>query len=180
MIYVKKIAVWLLLAGLVLPLIVQAAVVNEHIIESKAMAEQQNITVYLPDDYHKYPDDRYPVFYFLDGQYYKDMVQGVLSAYYENGLAPDMILVAIENQDRVRDYTPSMHEIYKQGGGSETFLDYVEKELIPFVEANYQTSDFRALNGHSLGGLLTLHSMHSRPGLFTAYLAMSPSLYQVH
>lgn len=154
-----------------------AVIVKEHIITSKTLGEEQNITVYLPDDYDDFPDHKYPVYYFLDGKYYKDMIQGVMSSYYENDLAPYMILVSIDNEDRIRDYTPTEHVEYKQGGGADAFLDYVEKELIPFVDKHYQTSKFKTLNGHSLGGLLSLHAMHSRPGLFTAHVALSPSIH---
>lgn len=154
-----------------------AVIVKEHIITSKTLGEKQNITVYLPDDYDDFPDYKYPVYYFLDGEYYKDMIQGVMSSYYENDLAPYMILVSIDNENRIRDYTPTEHVEYKQGGGADAFLDYVEKELIPFVDKHYQTSKFKTLNGHSLGGLLSLHAMHSRPGLFTAHVALSPSIH---
>ena len=161
-----------------LPLLsANAVTVQEHTINSKVLGEKQNVTVYLPEDYDDFPDHRYPVYYFLDGKYYKDMIQGVMSSYYENGLAPYMILVAIDNEDRIRDYTPTEHVEHKQGGGADAFLDYIEKELIPFVDNRYQTSNFKTLNGHSLGGLFSLHAMHSRPGLFTAHVALSPSIH---
>lgn len=175
--YLKKLR---LLATIIclLPLFsANAVIVKEHIINSKTLGEKQNVTVYLPDNYGDFPDYKYPVYYFLDGKYYKDMIQGVISSYYENGLAPHMILIAIENESRIRDYTPTEHVEYKQGGGADAFLDYIEKELLPFVDKHYQTSDFKTLSGHSLGGLLSLHAMHSRPGLFTAHVALSPSIH---
>ncbi|NDV91507.1 hypothetical protein GTH32_09965 [Alteromonas sp. 345S023] len=55
--------------------------------------------------------------------------------------------------------------------------NYIEKELIPFVDSNYQTSEFRILEGHSLGGLLSLYTVQARPELFTAHYAFSPSLH---
>ena len=155
----------------------KAVIVKEHTIDSEALGEKQKVTVYLPDSYGDFPDYKYPTYYFLDGKYYKGLVKELMSSYYNNGLAPAMILVAIENENRVRDYTPSEHAVYKLGGGADAFLDYIDKELLPFVDKNYQTSDFKTLSGHSLGGLFSLHAMHSRPGLFTAHVALSPTIH---
>lgn len=156
---------------------VNAVIVKEHTINSKVLGEKQNVTVYLPDNYGDFPGYEYPAYYFLDGKYYKGLVKEVMSSYYNNGLAPATILIAIENENRIRDYTPTEHVEYKLGGGADAFLDYIEKELIPFVDEHYQTSDFKTLSGHSLGGLLSLHTMHSRPGLFTAHVSLSPSIH---
>lgn len=175
--YMKKIGFLLLLICHSSISFAEVVIVKEHIIESKALGEEQKITIYLPENYDESPDQQYPVLYILDGKYYKKMVQGVITSYSSNWLIPEMIVVAIENEDRVRDYTPSPHETHKGTGKADVFLDYVEKELLPFVDATYQTSNFRLLSGHSLGGLLSLHALHSRPRLFTAHFAMSPSLH---
>lgn len=175
--YLKKSGVFILLTCLSSFSFAEDVILNEHTIESKALGEEQKITVYLPNDYDEKSGHQYPVLYLLDGKYYKRMVQGVVTSYYSNALIPDILVVAIENEDRIRDYTPSPHETHKGAGGADVFLDYIEKELIPFIDTTYQTSDFRILNGHSLGGLLSLHALHSRPELFTAHFALSPSLH---
>ena len=114
----------------------------------------------------------------LDGKYYKNTAQGIISGFYNNGVMPDTILVTIDNEDRIRDYTPSPHKTYEGAtGGADPFLDYIEQEMIPLVESKYRTSDFRILVGHSLGGLFSLHALHSRPGFFTAHFALSPPLH---
>ena len=105
--YLKKLRLLAIIICLLPLFSANAVIVKEHIINSKTLGEKQNVTVYLPDNYGDFPDYKYPVYYFLDGKYYKDMIQGVMSSYYENGLAPSMILVAIENESRIRDYTPT-------------------------------------------------------------------------
>ncbi|AGH44804.1 alpha/beta hydrolase [Paraglaciecola psychrophila] len=62
-------------------------------------------------------------------------------------------------------------------GGANNFLDFIEKELIPYVNKSYRTNNFKILSGHSLGGLLTVYALQSRPYLFQAHFAFSPSLW---
>ncbi|MBO1256679.1 alpha/beta hydrolase [Alteromonas sp. 5E99-2] len=151
---------------------------NAHVINSKVLEEDQKFTVYLPDDYDEHTDHQYPVLYALDGKYYKQMVSAVIARFYDDWLIPDTIVVAIENEDRIRDYTPVPHAtVDVPSGKADRFLDYIEKELIPFVESHYRTSEFRILEGHSLGGLLSLYTVQARPELFTAHYAFSPSLH---
>jgi predicted alpha/beta superfamily hydrolase len=151
---------------------------EEHLIDSEILSEGQKISVYLPATYSEPSDNRYPVLYALDGKYYKNSVNAVITHLTENRLIPNTIVVAIENEDRIRHYTPSPHATADvRSGEADKFLDYIEKELIPFVDSNYKTSDFRILEGHSLGGLLSLYTLQAKPKLFTAHYAFSPSLH---
>lgn len=63
-------------------------------------------------------------------------------------------------------------------GGAPDFLDFIRRELIPFVEANYRVSSRdRGLAGFSFGGLFTLYVLFRAPELFTRYFAGSPSMW---
>jgi predicted alpha/beta superfamily hydrolase len=158
--------------------VAQQLAVEEQVLNSNALDEEQKFTVYLPENYDSDADHRYPVLYALDGKYYKNMVSAVIAQFYADGLIPDTILVTIDNEDRIRDYTPSPHAtVDVESGEADKFLDYIEKELIPFVDSNYKTSDFKILQGHSLGGLFSLYAVQARPELFTAHYAFSPSLH---
>jgi predicted alpha/beta superfamily hydrolase len=106
-----------------------------------------------------------------------------------NHQVPEMIIVAIPNTDRNRDLTPThvTHDYYGKAapgfassGGGDNFLDFLQEELIPQIEAKYRTQPYRILVGHSLGGLLALHALQSRPQLFQAYLTMDPSIWWDH
>lgn len=175
---IKKLTIFVILACFSSIAFGNVPISESHTITSKFLKEEQKLTVYIPDDYGDRPKHGYPVMYMLDGKYYKNSAQGIISGLYDNWVMPDTILVTIDNEDRIRDYTPSPHETYEGAtGGAEPFLDYIEQELIPFVESRYRTRDFRVLVGHSLGGLFSLHTLHSRPGLFTAHFALSPSLH---
>jgi hypothetical protein len=89
---------------------------------------------------------------------------------------PEVIVVGVKNTDRTRDLSPSHDPKAPTSGGADRFLEFFEKELVPFVESGYRTAPFRIFAGHSAGGLFALHSMRARPGLFQAVIAVSPWL----
>jgi predicted alpha/beta superfamily hydrolase len=63
-------------------------------------------------------------------------------------------------------------------GGQEVFLDFIEHDLRPAIAQRLAVDPQRqALFGHSLGGLLTLHALYTRPHLFQTWLAADPSLW---
>ncbi len=62
-------------------------------------------------------------------------------------------------------------------GGSESFLEFIGKELIPFIESKYRViRKDHTLMGYSLGGLFTLYAMFKSPETFSRYFAGSPSI----
>lgn len=65
-----------------------------------------------------------------------------------------------------------------QTGGASALLEFMRRELVPFVEANYGVSfTDRALAGFSYGGLFTLYGLLHAPETFTRYYAGSPSMW---
>ena len=62
-------------------------------------------------------------------------------------------------------------------GGGKNFLNFIENELIPYIDKNYRTETSRTLAGHSLGGLLTLNSYMDKNSVFNAYISIDPSIW---
>ncbi len=63
-------------------------------------------------------------------------------------------------------------------GSVDTFLDMIEKDVKPRVEALVRIDRTnQALMGHSLGGLTTLHAMFTHPGRYQHYVVISPSIW---
>jgi len=87
-----------------------------------------------------------------------------------------MIVVAIVNIDRTRDFTPTTIENRPQSGGLKKFIAYLQNELFPYIEENYRTVPYRLLEGHSLGGMFSIHVLFNYPTLFQAHFAMSPHI----
>jgi predicted alpha/beta superfamily hydrolase len=95
-----------------------------------------------------------------------------------------MIVVAIPNTNRRRDLTPTHvtsekedSTFFKPSGGGEKFTDFLAQDVIPYIEAHYPASGDRILIGHSLGGLMVIHTMMNRSDLFNKYIAIDPSLW---
>ncbi len=94
-----------------------------------------------------------------------------------------MIIVGIVNVDRNRDYTPTYAPEqpgglrYPTSGKADKFLEFLDTELFSFIDSHYRTEPFRVLSGWSFGGLLTVYTYFTHNHLFSAYLAMSPSLW---
>jgi predicted alpha/beta superfamily hydrolase len=65
----------------------------------------------------------------------------------------------------------------KPSGGNEAFLQFIREELMPYVDANYKTQSYKILAGHSFGGITSINCVLTHPGMFDAYIAISPSLW---
>lgn len=162
-------------------------------LHSSILGEERKIMIYVPDAQNSiYSEVKYPVVYLLDGEGHFNSVVGLieqLSTVNGNTLLPKMIVVGIPNTDRSRDLTPTHSLLMTDGtkqdflsttGGGEKFTDFIEKELIPYVDSHYPTTSYRVLIGHSFGGLFALNALFHHTGLFGAYLAIDPSLWWDH
>lgn len=45
----------------------------------------------------------------------------------------------------------------KETGGGENFARFIQEEIFPYIASRYPVSGYRALIGHSFGGLFALH-----------------------
>lgn len=167
-----------------------AAIGKVNRIFSNILNEERSIYVYLPEGAKVAGSlDRYPVVYVLDGSahfYYTASMIHQLSFINGNSICPEMIVVSISNTDRTRDLTPTHikdelpyldSNFAKNSGGGEKFISFWEKELIPFIDSAYPTQPFRILIGHSLGGLMAMHTFVHHTSLFNAYVAIDPSMW---
>jgi predicted alpha/beta superfamily hydrolase len=164
---------------------------KSNTIDSKILGEKRKVWVYVPAS-AKDPANSgkmYPVVYLLDGDahfsWLNKMVQELNGI---NGarLCQDMIVVAIPNVNRTRDLTPSNYlygpdgnqiKGFEASGGGEKFADFIGKELVPYIDSVYPTDAYRALLGHSFGGLAVMNIAVSRSELFSAYVAIEPSMW---
>lgn len=153
-------------------------------LHSKVLNEDRILNIYLPDDYQK--DTKYPVIYLLDGSADEDFIHIVGLVQYNTfswiNRIPKSIVVGIANTNRKRDFTsPGLTETDKKwipnNGGSAKFIAFLEKELQPFIEKEYSTSNSKTIIGQSLGGLLATEILFSKPQLFNKYIIVSPSLW---
>jgi len=149
---------------------------------SSILEEQREFWVQLPESYEEKSKMLYPVVYVLDGEAHLQAVAAVLS-YYWGGFMPEMIIVGISNgENRTRDLTTSEVQTrhgsayHQETGGAENFTLFIQKELIPHIEASYPATGYRTLIGHSYAGLFTIHMLMNHSTVFENYLAIDPSL----
>lgn len=153
---------------------------------SDVLDEERTLNIYLPADYGVDPLKKYNTIYLLDGSKDEDFIHIAGLAQFANfpwaQILEPTIIVGIANVDRKRDFTyPSNNEKdntdLPTSGGSENFINFIEKELQPFISDNYPANNNRTIIGQSLGGLLSVEILYKRPSLFTNYIIVSPSLW---
>jgi hypothetical protein len=154
------------------------------IISSIAGGQEYELQILLPGS-HASSNKKYPVVYLMDSQWDFPLVKSIYGQQYYDGFIPELIIVGVTwggerpNADslRARDYTPTKEGRLKQSGGADRFLSFMKNELFPFIENNYKADPSnRTLMGCSLGGLITLYTLFTQPGLFNGYAAASPAI----
>ena len=155
-------------------------------IESAQLAEKRILNIYLPEGYQQNDSIKYPIIYLLDGSADEDFIHVVGLIQFNNfswiNRVPKSIVVGIVTVDRRRDFTyPTTIEEdkirYPTTGKSEKFINFIEKELQPYIEKKYKGNQSKTIIGQSLGGLLATEILLKRPTLFNKYIIISPSLW---
>jgi predicted alpha/beta superfamily hydrolase len=150
-------------------------------VNSKILKEERTLNIYLPQNFNK--TKPYPVIYLLDGSINEDFIHvtGLIQFFNQMYSMPETIVVGIENIDRKRDFTfhtdlKDLQKDYPTTGHSDKFIGFLEKELKPYIESQFKTTD-TYLFGQSLGGLLATEILLKKPEMFDNYFIISPSLW---
>ncbi len=116
------------------------------------------------------------------------------------GIAYDTDSPVLQGELRARDFTPTADAGFgdqpprmrgpmpeptlpegRRLGRAPHFLDFLTKEVRPYVESRYDVlPGGSTLFGSSLGGLFAVHALLERPDSFDAYIAVSPALWWDH
>lgn len=150
---------------------------KKETIYSTVLNESRKLWIYTPATTSGVASTvkRYPVLYLLDGEAHFFSTVGIiqqLSQANGNGVLPEMIVVGIQNTNRLRDLVPA-DDLQK----TNPFVDFLTSELIPYINKNYNTAPYKLLVGHSLGGLTVINMLTKFPELFNAYIAIDPSMW---
>ncbi|UFH31110.1 alpha/beta hydrolase [Chryseobacterium sp. C-71] len=150
-------------------------------IKSEILNEERTLNIYLPQNLDK--TRSYPIIYLLDGSMNEDFIHvtGLVQFFNQMYAMPETIVVGIANIDRKRDFTfhtdlKDLQKDYPTTGHSDKFISFLEKELKPYIQSQFKTTD-TYLFGQSLGGLLATEILLKKPELFNNYFIISPSLW---
>ncbi len=156
---------------------------TKHSIVSEVLGENREYWVSLPESYHQPASShkKYPLLIVLDGRSHFRSISGAVNymsfGYNRNRKIPEMIMVAVRNVNRERDFTPDKIITRRKNdtGGADKFLAFLDSELIPQIEQEYRTMPYRILFGHSLAGLFATHAYMKKDAPFNALIAVDPS-----
>jgi uncharacterized protein len=154
-------------------------------IKSTVFRAGRSLLVDLPDSYAE-GERRYPVLYVMDATFHAFHAAATAKALSDNGRMPEVIVVGVRHEDRIRELTPTrVAEATVEGevlpfptsGGAGALRTFLETEVIPEIEKRYRTEPHRILAGHSFGGMFALDTLLARPGLFQTVIAISPTVW---
>ncbi|WP_445360175.1 alpha/beta hydrolase-fold protein [Microbulbifer sp. EKSA005] len=163
---------------------------ERKVIVSQTLEERREYWISLPTSFKEGGYKDYPVLYLLDADFnsffhvFTGMVRQLSSD--ATPVIPEMIVVGIVSQERVRDSSPTRslteyggrkNQALSNTGGADQFLEFLREELIPEINAEYPTSGYQILAGYSFTGLPVIHSLYSSPEDFNAYIAIDPSMW---
>jgi len=144
-------------------------------IESVSMRRTVGFNIYLPPQYEKEPDRRFPVVYYLHG------TTGTESS--DAGLARNVD--ASISSERI---APVIY-VFPNGGAGSYYRDWPENyvrsetmlihELLPFIDQHYRTIDrpsARGICGFSMGGSGAIRLVLKYPGLFCTAASLAAAI----
>lgn len=175
-------AIFFIFCCFLTPIPGNAQKVQKSSIKSEILKQEREFAILLPQNYDAKSKKNYPVMYMLDSH---GTVAAKFNSLSGSNLVPETILVGIRHVKETRDidllppYMKSDLEIENSPmGRADKFLKFMETELMPFIEKNYNASGVNAISGHSRSGVLVIYSLLANPGLFQARFAFSPAVWR--
>ncbi|MCZ4251495.1 alpha/beta hydrolase [Pseudoalteromonas shioyasakiensis] len=158
---------------------------NTVLLKDKQTENEYPITIKLPRSYQKQNQKRYPVAYLLDANYSLPITSGASRFMMNSGAIEEVIIVAVGYQkgvsglnSRIYDYTPFEDKNWqRKTGGASQYLNYLKHTVLPYIEADFRTTQKSTLVGNSLGGLFAAYTLFTEPSLFSNYIIGSPSVW---
>ncbi len=142
--------------------------------ESRQLNSTRQLKIKLPDNYDSELELKHPVIVVFDGEYLFGPVSGQVSfqTYFDE--MPESIIVGVyQGKERFYDsYCDEVSGLPFESG--QRFYKFIEQELIPYIDANYNTSKFKVAVGHNImGNFINAFLFHDTP-IFQAYINLSP------
>jgi predicted alpha/beta superfamily hydrolase len=145
-------------------------------IKSSRLNSTRQLKIKLPKNYDPSSEIKYPLIIVFDGDYLFEPVAGQVDfqTYFDD--MPGSIIVGVVqgNERRWDGYYDEVTGLPRESG--LRFHEFVADELIPYLDARYNTSKFRVAVGHDLMGNFINSYLFKEDPLFQAYVCISPDL----
>jgi pullulanase len=158
---------------------------------SEVLGNSRTVRVWLPQQYGRELEAKFPVLYMHDGQNCFDeatsafgeewKIDEAMTEMIEAGSVPPMIVVGIDNAGADRSYeynAPSAVFGSRQPYG-DRYVTMLVDELMPHIAERYRVlggAEHTSLGGSSFGGNITMLAAMQRPGVFGRLLIESPAV----
>ncbi len=147
---------------------------------SETNGRDYKIYVSLPNYYDRDSSKTYSVVYVTDGDLYTIPVSvsaSVMARPWADENMPEVIVVGIGYDGSLAAFF-DRRKLDLGSEGHESFLQFLQEELIPDIEADYRVDpSVRTLMGHSMGGAFSIYALFNAPETFGQIVALSPSMY---
>ncbi|ALJ05818.1 esterase [Pseudalgibacter alginicilyticus] len=144
--------------------------------ESSKLGESREIKIQLPRGYENNTDKKYPLFIVLDGDYLFEAVAGNVDYYSYWEDMPEAIVVGINQLGKRYDDCLYSEQNSLPIETGISFFEFLGMELVPFIENNFRTENFRVAVGHGeTANFINYYLLKGQP-LFQGYVVISPEL----
>lgn len=174
--------------------------IQRHANFNSQYVDARNVDIWLPPNYDNDVKKQYAVLIMHDGQMLYDStttwnhqewgVDEMAEKLIKNGDAEPFIVVGVWNTPkRFVEYLPQkpamlfpdslvnqLRNFKKSDFLADNYLQFITKELIPFVEKNYRVKtgmQHRFIAGSSMGGLISLYAICEYPQVFGGAACLS-------
>eukprot|EP01113_Clastostelium_recurvatum_P045775 TRINITY_DN7919_c0_g1_i3.p1 TRINITY_DN7919_c0_g1~~TRINITY_DN7919_c0_g1_i3.p1 ORF type:complete len:382 (-),score=68.89 TRINITY_DN7919_c0_g1_i3:63-1145(-) len=159
---------------------------------SQILGNSRKIITYLPPSYHQNTHKSYPVLFMNDGHNLFEAEGSYAGRHWDiattmdrlcnQGKVAETIIVGVVPVDRTHEYLPTKARtpFGIAGGGAEKYVQFLLKELKPYISGRYRASvapGSLGIAGSSYGGLISLYAWLAHPDEFALCGAFSPSVY---
>lgn len=159
------------------------SIIQDKTIHSKILGGNLNLKIYIPQGYSS--NEKLPVLYFLHGAsgnpdtlFDSLDIKNCADSLIANKRIKPLIIVCTDTLNPLR-----LEESNKtQSPYENPFEGYICKELIPFIDSNYNTittKDGRFIGGISMGGFAAIQTAVHHPHIFSKAGGHSPASWLV-
>lgn len=143
------------------------------------------LTIYTPPTY-TLDTTNYPLLVLTDGFYALNMASSIFDLMAVFNSIEEAVIVGIDypetdhvrlQRNRVRDMFPVAVDGWEPSGKADSFVNFIQNQLLPFLNNNFRINGDKCFYGHSAGGVLASYMLIKYPELFNRYIIGSPAYW---